>query len=100
MKKRRALERRASESENSECEEKERDKRTKKNNKNKNKKKGPLIQVISNEKKKKDDCDGTEAVNEKEKENNGESIEKTRSGLKKDDKIFEFVSDLIFDLDI
>ncbi|KAL0271980.1 UNVERIFIED_CONTAM: hypothetical protein PYX00_005129 [Menopon gallinae] len=87
--KRKVAERRASESENSECEEKEKENRTRK--------KTPLIEEME-EKSKEDNCDIVEAVISEE--NESEIRNEVRFMAKKDDKIFEFKSDLIFDLDL
>lgn len=87
--KRKMTERRASESENSECEDKERE--------NTARKKTPLIEELD-EKSKENNCDIVEAVISEENEN--EVRNEVRFMAKKDDKIFEFKSDLIFDLDL
>lgn len=105
MNKKRAMERRLSESENSEVEEKEREQKTTKKPKKQKQhqqqqqpqKKDSLIQVVS-----KDSTEGKE--NKKQVNAKPTKTEKVPEDagrrLKKDDKIFEFKSDLIFDLDV
>lgn len=96
------MERKVSESENSENDEKEKDENTKTMEKPEN---NSLIQVISNSNgEEKENCKATNNeetltdIEKKEKSSDCEE-ESPRRGLKKDDRIFEFKSDLIFDLD-
>lgn len=89
------MERKLSQSENSETEE---DKKTQTSRKGKKKK--LLMEIIPKTKKDdKENSGASDTVSESDKEKDTD-CQKPQRRLKKDDKIFEFKSDLIFDLDV